>query len=180
MKSFFDIVPSRNNAFILVFQIRCLKTFLLYIVYQNNSVGRSQIDFPIGCYRTASKREETLAGQSFPKIINLGQINLKTGYVWLLLMLSFILHFWEKWKNKMKRITAQRVMRRPSSQPQLCGHFYLGCSCLFVFFFLPGMEEIKNWTLDQGLSLTTSGAILRSDHLWVSVSLEARQMLCTE
>lgn len=81
MKSFFDIVPSRNNAFILVFQIRCLKTFTLYTVYQNNSVGRSQIDFSIGCYGMASKREETLAGQSFPNIINLGQINLKTGYV---------------------------------------------------------------------------------------------------
>lgn len=84
MKSFSDIVPSRNNAFILVFQTRHLKTFLLYIIYQNNSVGCSQIGFSIGCDGTVSKREEILAGQSFPNMINLGQINLKTGYAWLL------------------------------------------------------------------------------------------------
>lgn len=155
MKCFFDIVPSRNNAFILALQIRCLKTFLLYIIYQSNSAGCSQIDFSIGCYRTVSKREETLAGQSFPSIINLGQINLKTGYAWLLLVLSFILHCWEKWNKQMKRITALRVMRRPSSQPRV--HEVISIRVAVVCFFLSDVEEIKNWTLDQDLSLTTSG-----------------------
>lgn len=91
---------STQDAFILVFQIRCFKTFLLYIIYQNNPVDCSLIDFSIGCYGTVNKRKEILAGHSFPHSINLGQIDLKTGYAWFWLVLSFTLHYWEKWKCK--------------------------------------------------------------------------------
>lgn len=61
----------------LVFQIRCLKTFLLYIIYQNNPADCSLIDFSIGCYGTVNKREEILARRSFLNAIYFGRIALK-------------------------------------------------------------------------------------------------------
>lgn len=99
---------------------------------------------------------------------NLGQINLKTGYAWLFYVLSFILHCWEKGK-KIKRITAQMVMRRPSFQPWIHGHFYLGCSCFMFVCFLLRVEEIKNWLLNTGPRLITDN-FRGSSKLWSLVS----------
>lgn len=85
------------DAFILIFQTRSLRTCLLYVIYQNNPVDCSLIGFSVVCCGTVKKKKEKiLAGHSFPSDINLRWIDLKTTSA--LILVSFLLHCWEKWK----------------------------------------------------------------------------------
>lgn len=80
------------DAFILIFQTRSLRTFLLYVIYQNNPVDCSLIGFSVVCCGTVKKKkkEKILAGHSFPCDINLRWIDLKTTSA--LILVSFHLH----------------------------------------------------------------------------------------